>query len=155
MVASKSAIRSVLKRKTKKLGKALPRGTAFQKGNTLGHRWKKGESGNPGGRPAFKEIGEAVRSALGAERSPIPRTNAEKIAEAWIKKAKQGNVGALQSLANRAEGLPFQSIGVTQGPDPLIQLLEIMRERHTEKFGSDEQPLLEANTDDDGEGEPS
>jgi hypothetical protein len=95
----------------------LRRGAAF--------RWQPGQSGNPGGRPAFKELSNACREIL---LSPLPddpkRTYAEAIAERLAQAALAGNIDAAAELGNRAEGRPRQALEISDGkPDPLAELI--------------------------------
>jgi hypothetical protein len=69
--------------------------------------WKKGQSGNPGGRP--KElISDASREWLTRINQKTGKTNAELVAEAQGKKALKGNTPAYNALADRTEGKPAQ-----------------------------------------------
>jgi hypothetical protein len=76
------------------------------------HRWTKGQSGNPSGRPKSKMLSDAYRSKL---EEPVPndpegRTWAELIAEAQVRDAVRGNVQAAREIADRTEGRPRQAI---------------------------------------------
>jgi hypothetical protein len=76
------------------------------------HRWKKGQSGNPSGRPKSKILSDAYRSKL---EEPVPndpegRTWAELIAEAQVRDAVRGNVQAAREIADRTEGRARQAI---------------------------------------------
>lgn len=76
------------------------------------YRWKKGESGNPGGRPKSKTLSAAYRTKL---EEPVPndpegRTWAELIAEAQVRDAVRGNVQAAREIADRTEGRARQAI---------------------------------------------
>ena len=76
------------------------------------HRWKKGQSGNPSGRPKSKMLSDAYRNKL---EEPVPndpegRTWAELIAEAQIRYAVRGNVQAAREIADRTEGRARQAI---------------------------------------------
>ncbi len=78
------------------------------------HRWKPGESGNPGGRPKRTPLTDACREILA---QPIPgdpegRTYAQAIAETLAAKALDGDIRAAQELADRAEGKPRQSLEI-------------------------------------------
>jgi hypothetical protein len=76
------------------------------------HRWKKGQSGNPSGRPKSKTISNAYRHKLEEEvpNDPERRTWAELIAEAQVRDAVRGNVQAAREIADRTEGKARQSI---------------------------------------------
>ncbi|HXR17449.1 MAG TPA: DUF5681 domain-containing protein [Terriglobales bacterium] len=76
------------------------------------HRWKKGQSGNPSGRPKSKTLSDAYRTKL---EEPVPndpeaRTWAELIAEAQVRDAVRGNVQAAREIADRTEGRARQAI---------------------------------------------
>lgn len=76
------------------------------------HRWKKGQSGNPSGRPKSKTLSAAYRNKL---EEPVPndpegRTWAELIAEAQVRDAVRGNVQAAREIADRTEGRARQAI---------------------------------------------
>jgi Family of unknown function (DUF5681) len=75
-------------------------------------QWKKGESGNPGGRPKSKTLPDAYKNKL---EEPVPndpegRTWAELIAEAQVRDAVRGNVQAAREIADRTEGRARQAI---------------------------------------------
>jgi hypothetical protein len=76
------------------------------------YRWKKGQSGNPSGRPKSKTLSDAYRTKL---EEPVPndpekRTWAELIAEAQVRDAVRGNVQAAREIADRTEGRARQAI---------------------------------------------
>jgi hypothetical protein len=76
------------------------------------HRWKKGQSGNPSGRPKSKTLSDAYKSKL---EEPVPndpegRTWAELIAAAQVRDAVRGNVQAAREIADRTEGRARQAI---------------------------------------------
>src|ERR1700722_19190585 len=76
------------------------------------YRWKKGQSGNPSGRPKSKTLSDAYRNKL---EEPVPndpekRTWAELIAEAQVRDAVRGNVQAAREIADRTEGKAKQAI---------------------------------------------
>ena len=70
------------------------------------HRLKKGQSGNPSGRPKSKMLSDAYRSKLeeSVPNDPEGRTWAELIAEAQVRDAVRGNVQAAREIADRTEG---------------------------------------------------
>ena len=76
------------------------------------YRWKKGQSGNPSGRPKSKTLSDAYKNKL---EEPVPndpdgRTWAELIAEAQVRDAVRGNVQAAREIADRTEGRARQAI---------------------------------------------
>ena len=80
-------------------------------------QFKKGQSGNPGGRPQSAPISQAARELLA---KPIPgdpqgRTYAEGIVQMLAEKALAGDLRAAQELADRAEGRAAQSAGIEHG----------------------------------------
>ena len=85
----------------------------FSPGNKVGNRFKKGETGNPSGRPKLTKLTEALREQLAETLPDAPEeTIAESIARELIKEAKSGNVQAAREIADRTEGKPKQSIDV-------------------------------------------
>src|SRR5271163_882596 len=76
------------------------------------HQWKKGQSGNPSGRPKCKTLSNAYRNKLeeAVPNDPEGRTWAELIAEAQVRDAVRGNVQAAREIADRTEGRARQSI---------------------------------------------
>ncbi len=83
----------------------------FVKGNTLGRRWTRGESGNPAGRPLTGNLGIALRRSL-LETMPgnSEKSIAVAVAEALIRKALNGDVQAIKEIFDRVEGKASQSI---------------------------------------------
>ena len=77
------------------------------------YQFKKGQSGNPGGRA---KILSATYHRLLHEVDPADerqRTRAELVALALIKKAQGGDVQAIKELGDRLEGKPRQTISLT------------------------------------------
>lgn len=109
---------AVLRRQARNLTKGVP------------HQWRKGQSGNPGGRPKYAELSRACRGILS---EPVPGndddlTYAEAIALRLATAALAGSVAAAQELADRAEGRARQSLDLTgDRPDPLAAVLEELR----------------------------
>ena len=82
-----------------------------------GTRFRKGVSGNPGGRPRTRLLSEALRTRLGEVKQGdlAGRTYAEIVAENLIEIAcgeGPGAVHAANEIADRIEGRPRQSIEV-------------------------------------------
>jgi hypothetical protein len=66
------------------------------------HRWKKGQSGNPGGRPKGRSITAALREILEREHNGKPI--ADLIAERLVKDALSGKFPHLKEVLERADG---------------------------------------------------
>ncbi|HXG84822.1 MAG TPA: DUF5681 domain-containing protein [Pyrinomonadaceae bacterium] len=83
----------------------------FAPGNKIGNRFKKGETGNPNGRPKLTRLTDALREQLAETNPDAPEeTQAEQIARALISEAKTGNVQAIREIADRTEGKPMQKV---------------------------------------------
>jgi hypothetical protein len=87
------------------------------------HKFQKGESGNPNGRPkGSKNRSTIARYWLEVEQKlKNPITNIEEIMSqedlmtlALIKKAREGDVGAYRALMDSGYGSPIQQIDQTQ-----------------------------------------
>jgi len=76
------------------------------------YRFKKGQSGNPSGRPKSKTLSDAYRNKLeeAVPDDPKGRTFAELIADAQTREAVRGNVHTARELADRSEGRARQAI---------------------------------------------
>jgi hypothetical protein len=81
--------------------------------------WKPGQSGNPGGRPKTAILSEAYRQALESVDPKTLATIAEKIAEALVAKALEGDIRACAEIANRTEGRPQMRVEVKDLTDDL------------------------------------
>jgi hypothetical protein len=99
----------------------------MSKRNTTGLRpWQKGQSGNPGGRPAKLPVTDALRlllEELGLPKRIHPKmTNAERLALKLVRKAmKEPTLEALIEIMDRVEGKARQKIeasGPNGGPIP-------------------------------------
>jgi hypothetical protein len=77
-------------------------------------RWRKGQSGNPGGRPKSRVLSEALRVRLAQVKDDATgRTFAEAIADNLVRLAcsdEPNAVHAAVEIANRLEGRSRQSI---------------------------------------------
>ena len=101
------------------------------------YRWKKGQSGNPSGRPKSKTLSDAYRNKL---EEPVPndpegRTWAELIAEAQVRDAVRGNVQAAREIADRTEGRPRQAIDFED--KTISQAFERMTNEELEAYARD------------------
>ena len=75
-------------------------------------RWKKGQSGNPAGRPKkLPELRELLANVLGDEKDG--KTAAEAILMALRAKATKGDVRAAELLLDRAYGKSAVSVDLT------------------------------------------
>jgi hypothetical protein len=76
--------------------------------------FRKGQSGNPAGRPKTITLSEALRLEL-AKANPEgenEETYAEAIASVLVKSAAGGNILAAKEIADRTEGKPKQAIAM-------------------------------------------
>ena len=78
-------------------------------------RWRKGQSGNAGGRPKSRLLSEALRTRLGEIKpgDPAGRTYAEIVAENLVEIACSegpGAVHAASEIADRLEGRSRQQV---------------------------------------------
>lgn len=80
--------------------KKKPRGKSFEKGNTYG--FKKGQSGNPGGRP--KRLGIAYKKLLALVDPESGLTYAELVAERVFNLAIEGDPASVRELRAATEG---------------------------------------------------
>ncbi len=119
---------------TKTNAKQTPK-NKFAPGNKIGNRFKKGETGNPNGRPKLTKLTDALREQL-AEIAPgaTEKTQAEQIARALIKEALRGNVQAIKELFDRVEGKPMQKVDLD------IQVNDWRTE--AQKYGLSERDIL-------------
>lgn len=78
--------------------------------------FKKGQSGNPGGRPKEKAFADAVRVAVNRidSKDPKKRKKLAILAEKLIDFAMAGEGWAFQHIADRLDGKPAQAL---EGPD--------------------------------------
>jgi hypothetical protein len=92
-----------------------------------GNRFKKGQSGNPNGRPkelpGFKELIKKIMTA----DSGNGEQEVESILKAMVKAAKRGDVRAAEVLFDRAYGKVVTTIAATdsEGKDKDTQVLEL------------------------------
>ena len=90
----------------------------FAKGNTLGNRWKKGESGNPNGRRnAAKDI---LNKLLDSEIDD--RSQREALLSKLLQMGMRGDLGAIREVLDRTEGKSKEHI-ITEEFKPM-QVLE-------------------------------
>jgi hypothetical protein len=83
-----------------------------------GTRWKKGSSGNPGGRPKSRLLSESLRNLLAEVKpdDPHQRTWAEAIAANLLEIAASKSTSAIAAaneICDRAEGRPPQHVQIS------------------------------------------
>lgn len=81
-------------------------------------RFKKGQSGNPKGKPKLPDLKEAMARALG-EQAKDGTTALDQIIEAMRRKAAQGDVKAAELLLARGFGKPRESVDITSGGEKI------------------------------------
>jgi hypothetical protein len=130
--------------------KGRPRGKSFEPGHGYGaeHRFKPGQSGNPGGRPKSAELSTALKAKLKSDttRKLKSRTYAEKLCDELVEQGLLGNVSAITAIGDRTEGKPAVTILDDGRPNQLTLLIDSMTERSRE-IGHPEgwmPPLLES-----------
>jgi len=92
-------------------------------------RWKKGESGNPNGRPKgsknrstiarrWLEVNQSLKNPLTGEQETMSQEDLMTLA--LIKKAREGDVSAYKALMDSGYGAPLQQIEQTNIEQPLF-----------------------------------
>jgi hypothetical protein len=84
------------------------------------HKFKKGQTGNPNGRPKkLPELSKLMADILGDEKNGL--TTAERILKAIEAKALRGDIKAAEMLLDRGYGKPKQTqeTNITSS-DPLV-----------------------------------
>ena len=74
------------------------------------HRFKPGQSGNPGGRPKTKLLTQAYRELLEQVDPKERKTLAEILARKAVQQALKGNLVALKEITDRTEGKSVQPL---------------------------------------------
>lgn len=81
----------------------------FEPGNQYGRRWKKGQSGNPRGRPpkgrAFDDLMALIDDTPGTLR---------KISEMWLQEMLNGNFQFFREYLDRSDGKPVAMVEVPE-----------------------------------------
>ncbi len=93
---------------------------------TGGRDFKKGQSGNPGGRPKREWTWSGLLKKILQQKSPNGKQWKTVIGKVLVAKAATGDVFAIRELFNRMEGFPKQSADVTSGnkPIPIIDVFQ-------------------------------
>jgi hypothetical protein len=80
--------------------------------NIIPHKWKKGQTGNPNGRPKLPDLKEVMAKALSSEKNG--KAAIEEIIDAMKAKAAKGDVRAAEFLFDRGYGKATQDINMKQ-----------------------------------------
>ena len=73
--------------------------------------WKKGESGNPRGRAVEKPFADALRMEI--KEAGDNHQKLREIAKKLLDKAAEGDMSAINCLADRLDGKPSQALEVS------------------------------------------
>ena len=104
------------------------------KEDIVNNRYKKGESGNPTGRPKGslnrKTVAREYLAFLQEEVNPLTGikellSNEDMITLALIHKAKKGDVNAYKALMDSAYGAVKQNVEITEAETPIFKQLDI------------------------------
>jgi hypothetical protein len=89
------------------------------------HQWKKGQSGNPNGRPKSGfALNEYITDLANVELED-KKTMLEAVVGKVYEEALDGNMSAINFLADRILGKPSQSIGIKDVSDEPIKVFDI------------------------------
>jgi len=91
------------------------------------HQFKKGQSGNPNGRPKkLPELDKLLDEVLGDEKDGV--TAAQAILMKLRQQAIAGNIRAAEVLINRGYGLPKQNMDIVSAGEKLTGSLLVIHE---------------------------
>jgi hypothetical protein len=102
--------------------------------NIVKHKFKKGQTGNPKGRPKLPDLKEAMAKVMAEEKDGM--TALEAILKALRMKAAKGDVRAAQELLDRGYGKALQFID-NNNTHKFENLPEWMRNDESESKTSD------------------
>ena len=89
------------------------------------HQWKKGQSGNPNGRPKSGfALNEYITDLANVELED-KKTMLEAVVGKVYEEALDGNMTAINFLADRVLGKPSQQIGIKDVSDEPIKVFDI------------------------------
>ena len=96
--------------------------------------FKKGQSGNPGGRSKEKPFADALRmeiAAAGEDHKALRR-----VAKVLIGQAEGGDIRAIRELADRLDGRPMQAVeaSVDASADTLKEVMDWVAENGKRAF---------------------
>ena len=93
--------------------------------NLVKYQWKKGQSGNPKGRPKSGfALNEYITNLANVELED-KKTMLEAVVGKVYEEALNGNMTAINFLADRILGKPSQSIGIKDVSDEPIKVFDI------------------------------
>ena len=93
--------------------------------NLVKYQWKKGQSGNPKGRPKSGfALNEYITNLANVELED-KKTMLEAVVAKVYEEALDGNMTAINFLADRILGKPSQSIGIKDVSDEPIKVFDI------------------------------
>lgn len=93
--------------------------------NLVKYQWKKGQSGNPNGRPKSGfALNEYITDLANVELED-KKTMLEAVVSKVYEEALDGNMTAINFLADRILGKPSQSIGIKDVSDEPIKVFDI------------------------------
>lgn len=116
----------------------------------------KGKSGNPGGRSKDKPFADALRMELAEAGDNHKRLRA--IAKKLLDKAEDGDMPAINAVADRLDGKPHQETEISTPNRPLSELSDeeltriIRREEKEREEAENEQTAPNPESDTDAEG---
>ena len=120
---------------TRKITPENRRKTGAGRGGTVPppeHRFRPGQSGNPGGRPKTKLITQAYRELLEQLDPEEKKTLAQILARNAVKHARKGNLAALKEITDRTEGKAVQPLSHSGlGSEPIAFHVFIGRKSDT------------------------
>lgn len=92
--------------------------------------WKKGQSGNPKGRPPAGDAWAEILREMGEEIYEDGRARREKVCEQLFRMAEDGDMRAIQLIIERVEGKPTvrQEIDHTSLGQPINANVRFIRE---------------------------
>ena len=103
--------------------RSIPPGASPTSGKVppVEHRWKPGQSGNPGGRPKGESLTAGLRRRLEAEHRG--RTLAEAVIEALVRGAVQGKPQHIKEVLDRVEGKVTDKLDVNAAGPMTIRVV--------------------------------
>ncbi len=90
--------------------------------------WKPGQSGNPRGRPKKRLIDQALEELLESNDAEAARD----VAAALLKRARKGDLRAIQLIAERTQGKPMRAVEIS-GPDGGALELDLMTDEELDQ----------------------